>query len=65
MAPLLNEEESALDPYKILDLVLGATDKEITKAYRKRSLLWHPDKSSAPEARTLTSFFFVNNMADG
>jgi DnaJ family protein C protein 17 len=50
--PLLTEEESALDPYRILSLELGATEQEIKKAYRKASLKWHPDKSSAPEART-------------
>jgi DnaJ-class molecular chaperone len=50
--PLLTEEESALDPYRILSLEVGATEQEIKKAYRKASLKWHPDKSSAPEART-------------
>jgi DnaJ-domain-containing protein 1 len=50
--PLLTEEESALDPYRILDLALGATDQEIKKAYRKASLRWHPDKNSSEEART-------------
>jgi len=52
--PLLTEEESALDPYRILSLEVGATDQEIKKAYRKASLKWHPDKTSAPEARTST-----------
>jgi len=50
--PLLTEEESALDPYRILSLELGATDQEIKKAYRKASLKWHPDKNQSEEART-------------
>lgn len=49
--PLLTEEESALDPYRILGLEVGATEQEIKRAYRKASLKWHPDKTSAPEAR--------------
>eukprot|EP00457_Paulinella_chromatophora_P002011 gb/GEZN01002014.1/.p1 GENE.gb/GEZN01002014.1/~~gb/GEZN01002014.1/.p1 ORF type:complete len:794 (-),score=185.41 gb/GEZN01002014.1/:208-2589(-) len=32
------------DPYSILEITESATDKEITKAYRKLSLLHHPDK---------------------
>jgi DnaJ family protein C protein 17 len=51
MAPLLTDEESALDPYTILGVVVGATEKEITKAYRKASLKFHPDKNSSAEAR--------------
>jgi DnaJ family protein C protein 17 len=50
--PLLTEEESALDPYRILGLEVGATDKEITKAYRKKALIWHSDKNQSEEART-------------
>jgi len=50
--PLLTEEESALDPYRILSLEVGATDQEIKKAYRKASLKWHPDKNQSEEART-------------
>jgi len=49
--PLLTEEESALDPYRILGLEVGATDKEITKAYRKKALIWHSDKNQSEEAR--------------
>jgi translocation protein SEC63 len=46
MAPLLNEEEQALDPYNVLALTPSATDGEIKKAYRKMSLKYHPDKVS-------------------
>jgi len=31
-------------PYDILDLPFGATDTEIKKQYRKKSLMIHPDK---------------------
>lgn len=46
MAPLLNEEESALDPYLVLGLTSDAGDGDIKKAYRKLSLKYHPDKVS-------------------
>lgn len=55
MAPLLDEEESALDPYKILGLAVGATDQEIKKAYRTKSRDYHPDKNQSAEARTCIS----------
>lgn len=46
MPPLLDDEESALDPYGILGLSSSATDKDIKKAYRQLSLKYHPDKVS-------------------
>lgn len=33
------------NPYKILDLERGCTEKEIQKAYRAQCLKWHPDKN--------------------
>jgi DnaJ family protein C protein 17 len=57
MAPLLSEEESALDPYLILELGITANEKDISKAYRKKTLLYHPDKNPTPEAGT--SLFFT------
>lgn len=40
------------DPYEILEIERGATDREIKKAYRQLSLKFHPDKvRGAWEAR--------------
>ncbi len=47
MPPLLSEEEAALDPYSLLDLVSGASEKEVRKAYKMKSLRYHPDKASS------------------
>jgi DnaJ family protein C protein 7 len=34
------------DYYKILGIAKDANDDEIKKAYKKKALLWHPDKHS-------------------
>lgn len=39
------------DPFEILEIDRGATDKEIKKAYRQLSLRFHPDKNPDPKAR--------------
>ncbi|OLL22779.1 Coatomer subunit beta' [Neolecta irregularis DAH-3] len=39
-----------LDAYAILDLQPGVTDADIKMAFRKKSLLIHPDKTSNPKA---------------
>ncbi|CAB3404229.1 unnamed protein product [Caenorhabditis bovis] len=41
---LLFEEEEELDFYAILNVPKDATDDEIIKAYRKRCLMFHPDR---------------------
>jgi DnaJ domain len=38
-----------LNHYEILELPKSATKSEITKAYRKASLTYHPDKATSPE----------------
>ena len=38
------------DYYSILQLSPQATEAEIKKAYRKLSLLWHPDKNKSSES---------------
>ncbi|KAF9579346.1 hypothetical protein BGW38_004436 [Lunasporangiospora selenospora] len=40
-----------LDPYDILELEMGCTEKDIKAAYRKKSLMIHPDKINHPKAR--------------
>ena len=39
-----------LDPYTILDLLPGCSEKDIKAVYRKKSLLIHPDKTPNPDA---------------
>ncbi|OCF45764.1 hypothetical protein I317_00252 [Kwoniella heveanensis CBS 569] len=50
MAPVLSEEEATLDPYKILEVTSDANEKDIQRAYRKKSLKCHPDRNPTPEA---------------
>ncbi|KAG0242336.1 hypothetical protein B0O80DRAFT_494097 [Mortierella sp. GBAus27b] len=40
-----------LDPYDILELDVGCVEKDIKMAYRRKSLMIHPDKVSHPKAR--------------
>jgi hypothetical protein len=59
MPPLLDDEESALDPYGVLGLSSSATEKDIKKAYRQLSLKYHPDKVSDADTtrRDVTAFY--------
>jgi translocation protein SEC63 len=42
-------EMSNFDPYEILGIPLGANTKEIKSAYRKLSIIYHPDKETGDE----------------
>ncbi|XP_073016501.1 LOW QUALITY PROTEIN: dnaJ protein ERDJ2-like [Primulina eburnea] len=45
-----NTEIQIFEPFSILGLESGASDAEIKKAYRRLSILYHPDKNPDPEA---------------
>src|SRR5947207_257450 len=45
-----DELTSDLDLYDFLGVTPSSSDSEIRKAYRKQSLLYHPDKNPSPDA---------------
>ncbi|XP_010909367.2 dnaJ protein ERDJ2 [Elaeis guineensis] len=46
----ISRETQPFEPFSILGLEPGASDSEIKKAYRRLSILYHPDKNPDPEA---------------
>jgi preprotein translocase subunit Sec63 len=44
----LSAEIAPFDPYQIMGVEHEATIADVKKAYRKLSLLYHPDKARAP-----------------
>eukprot|EP01025_Chloroclados_australasicus_P025203 TRINITY_DN2518_c0_g1_i1.p1 TRINITY_DN2518_c0_g1~~TRINITY_DN2518_c0_g1_i1.p1 ORF type:complete len:738 (-),score=149.14 TRINITY_DN2518_c0_g1_i1:294-2507(-) len=54
-----NKELKPFDPYEILQLQKGANETQVKQAYRKLSLVWHPDKNKSPEAPN--KFNEINN----
>ncbi|KAG6528486.1 dnaJ protein ERDJ2-like [Zingiber officinale] len=46
----ISREIQPFEPFSILGLEPGALDSEIKKAYRRLSILYHPDKNPDPEA---------------
>lgn len=46
---LLDYEYANFDPYDILGVPLGASEASIKRAYRKQSLILHPDKETGDE----------------
>eukprot|EP00906_Rhabdomonas_costata_P005586 RCo008344 len=45
-------QKLTFDPHEILGLTRDADSSQIKKQYRKLSLMFHPDKNKAPDART-------------
>ncbi|CAA3013738.1 dnaJ ERDJ2A-like [Olea europaea subsp. europaea] len=46
----ISTEIQIFEPFSILGVETGASDSEIKKAYRRLSILYHPDKNPDPEA---------------
>ncbi|KAB1209523.1 hypothetical protein CJ030_MR6G002442 [Morella rubra] len=46
----MSREIQVFEPFSILGLEPGVSDSEIKKAYRRLSILYHPDKNPDPEA---------------
>lgn len=42
-----------LDYYKILGISTSASSAEIKRAYRRKAMVWHPDKSTDPAAKQI------------
>lgn len=42
-------EMSSFDPFEILNVPLGASQSEIKRAYKRLSLIYHPDKHTGDE----------------
>jgi DnaJ homolog subfamily C member 17 len=57
-----DELPSNFDIYAFLSIPPTATEAEIRKAYRKQSLLYHPDKNPAPSA--VEKFHYLNLSLD-
>jgi molecular chaperone DnaJ len=45
------------EAYVVLGVPFGASEKEVTTAFRRMVMLWHPDRNSSPEASEKTQMF--------
>ncbi|KAL1822238.1 hypothetical protein DCAR_0310059 [Daucus carota subsp. sativus] len=55
----MSREIQVFEPFSILGLEPGASESEIRKAYRKLSILYHPDKNPDPDANK----YFVESIS--
>ena len=53
-----------MNPYDVLDLTQNADEKAIQKAYRKKSLLIHPDKMKDDQERAEEAFDLLKKSMD-
>lgn len=58
------EEPSHPDHYFVLEIDQTATEREITIAYRKLSLKWHPDKNGGDQSKALPMMIKVREETD-
>lgn len=50
------------EPFSILGLEPGVSDSEIKKAYRRLSILYHPDKNPDPGGRCLMAAIYIYSL---